>query len=476
MIFISFYEITYFYVSKIGNQINKISVIMILVNKLASDFCLKEAHMNYLDILQHSIDYIEDNLKSDISAEELSKRAGFSIFHYYHLFQKGIGIPVNQYISKRKLHSAIYEISLGKKNIDAALSYGFDTYAGFFKAFKREYGCSPKEYMKKYKVNKPYRINLKQEEHVMIADKQIKKILLNWDLRENAEIKNLYGFNGSKLENVWEIDDKFILKASINLAGLKQHILISKDLHEAGFDGPIPIETTNNKEYVEYQNIYFMLSRKIEGISLTSKEIYEDLNKARYLGEIIGQLHLILERYDKDLICNEPDIKNVTSGAHEDIKNLMNLPIDFYNKYDKEFGKLYPYLKKHIIHRDPNPSNIIMRDDKLVSFIDFELSEKNLRIFDPCYAATSILSESFSEKTDKELEVWFIIFKEIIEGYNSVCNLTKEEKQAITYVIYSIQIVCIAYFSKFNKYKNLADINIEMLKFLYENEEKLIIN
>lgn len=73
--------------------------------------------MNYLDILQDSIDYIEDNLKSEISAEELSKKAGFSIFHYYHLFQKGIGIPVNQYILKRKLHSAIYEISLGKKSI-----------------------------------------------------------------------------------------------------------------------------------------------------------------------------------------------------------------------------------------------------------------------------------------------------------------------------------------------------------------------
>jgi len=159
--------------------------------------------------------------------------------------------------------------------------------------------------------------------------------------------------------------------------------------------------------------------------------------------------------------------KSHFSGAHEDIKNLMNLPIDFYKKYDEEFGKLYPYLKKHIIHRDPNPSNIIMRDDKLVSFIDFELSERNIRIFDPCYAATSILSETFSEKTSEELEVWFIIFKEIIEGYDSVCNLTKEEKQAIPYVI--------TYFSKYNKYKNLADINIEMLKLLYENEEKLII-
>lgn len=62
---------------------------MILVNKLASDFCLKEAHMNYLDILQDSIDYIEDNLKSEISAEELSKKQDFQYFITITYFKRG---------------------------------------------------------------------------------------------------------------------------------------------------------------------------------------------------------------------------------------------------------------------------------------------------------------------------------------------------------------------------------------------------
>lgn len=37
----------------------------------------------YREMIQDSIDYIEDNIKCDISAVELSERAGFSVFHYY---------------------------------------------------------------------------------------------------------------------------------------------------------------------------------------------------------------------------------------------------------------------------------------------------------------------------------------------------------------------------------------------------------
>lgn len=38
-----------------------------------------------------------------------------------------------------------------------------------------------------------------------------------------------------------------------------------------------------------------------------------------------------------------------------------------------------------------------MKDGRIVGFIDFELSERNIRIFDPCYASTANLSESFDE-------------------------------------------------------------------------------
>ena len=72
----------------------------------------------------------------------------------------------------------------------------------------------------------------------------------------------------------------------------------------------------------------------------------------------------------------------------------MVIDKSFLESYQRRFRELYDELPKQIIHRDPNPSNIITNDDKW-GFIDFDLSECSVRIYDPCYAASAILSESF---------------------------------------------------------------------------------
>jgi len=81
--------------------------------------------------IQQSLDYIEDNLMTQITAAELAAQAGFSLFHYYRLFQQATGFPVMQYILRRRLLHGVYAISRGSTKIDAALLYGFDTYAVF---------------------------------------------------------------------------------------------------------------------------------------------------------------------------------------------------------------------------------------------------------------------------------------------------------------------------------------------------------
>ena len=138
--------------------------------------------------IQRILDYIEDNLKAEISVEELSDLAGFSLFHFYRLFQSAVGMPVMQYITRRRLLHGIHEISLGHKKIDVALSYGYETYAGFYKSFVREIGYTPKVYLKMYKAKKPYRINILQEEHIIMSQKKIRDILINWEL-ENEKIE-----------------------------------------------------------------------------------------------------------------------------------------------------------------------------------------------------------------------------------------------------------------------------------------------
>ena len=96
---------------------------------------------------------------------------------------------------------------------------------------------------------------------------------------------------------------------------------------------------------------------------------------------------------------------------------------------------------------------------------------ENARIYDPCYAATAVLSETLGQNNDR----WLEIYREIICGYDSVAHLTEEERKAIPYVILANQFVCVAWFSEQDKYAEILEINKKMTQWLIENFEALKI-
>jgi AraC-like DNA-binding protein len=116
--------------------------------------------MDYRAVMQESIDYMEDNLTAEIAPAELAARAGFSLYHYYRLFQNALGMPLGQYLTRRRLLHGAFAMAQGKSGIDAALAFGFDTYAGFYRAFRREFGCTVSEFLEAGRGKEPRRINL----------------------------------------------------------------------------------------------------------------------------------------------------------------------------------------------------------------------------------------------------------------------------------------------------------------------------
>ena len=72
-------------------------------------------------IIQKGLDYIEENLQTEITAGELAEMAHISLFHYYRLFQQATGLPVMQYILRRRLLHGIYAIKESSSKTDAAL-------------------------------------------------------------------------------------------------------------------------------------------------------------------------------------------------------------------------------------------------------------------------------------------------------------------------------------------------------------------
>lgn len=116
--------------------------------------------MDYRRCIQNSIDYIEENLQACITVEELAKIAGFSPYHYYRVFNAYVGLPVVEYMRNRRLAHAATQLTCGRRISDIAMDYGFDTYNGFSKAFRKVYGCSPERYRIHVSGQPPQKVNL----------------------------------------------------------------------------------------------------------------------------------------------------------------------------------------------------------------------------------------------------------------------------------------------------------------------------
>jgi AraC family transcriptional regulator len=99
-----------------------------------------------LRLLQQIIDYIEEHIKDEIDPENLAAMAGYSPYHFYRVFQKHTGYTLMDYVVKRKLQYALHELVNGKRIIQIAMDYGFETHAGFTKAFKKCFGSPPSLY------------------------------------------------------------------------------------------------------------------------------------------------------------------------------------------------------------------------------------------------------------------------------------------------------------------------------------------
>ena len=427
-------------------------------------------------IIQESIDYIEANLKTDLTAQELADNAGFSQFHYYRLFQLATGMPVMQYIVRRKLLNALYEIGQGKKIIDAALEYGFDTHAGFYKAFKRELGCGPSAFIKRHKIRKPIKPNLFHEDVIILTHKKIRELLKFWSL-ENELITDIYYENtGEQNHRAYNIGRAYAIKFTANLGELKKHITLSKALANAGLSAAVPIATIEGQDYIEDNGIWCFVTPRLNGHQINAEDLYHSdyKDKAYFIGQIIGKLHTALQHVDA--VVDDVNLYDqVTNWAMPKARKIMPLSDSICMEYEEKFGKLFSCLPKQIIHRDPNPGNIILCGDRW-GFIDFDLSQRNIRIFDPCYAATAILSESLDETDPGKLEKWLDIYHHIIRGYDSIIPLTPEERQAVPFVVLSIQLICVAWFSEQENEPELFEINKKMTHWLLDCFQRLKIN
>ena len=100
--------------------------------------------MDWLDGMNKVAEYIEENLTNDIKMESLSKILYCSAFEFSRVFSFMAGMSVSEYIRRRRLSQAVFDIQNGDESlVDIALKYCYESQASFSRAFKELHGKTP---------------------------------------------------------------------------------------------------------------------------------------------------------------------------------------------------------------------------------------------------------------------------------------------------------------------------------------------
>ena len=92
-------------------------------------------------------DYISEHISEDITISDLAKHVSFSPWYVRKIFLKHVGMTPAVYIRRLKLSkSALRLRDESCQILDIAMDMGFGSVDGYQRAFRREFGCNPKEY------------------------------------------------------------------------------------------------------------------------------------------------------------------------------------------------------------------------------------------------------------------------------------------------------------------------------------------
>lgn len=308
------------------------------------------------------------------------------------------------------------------------------------------------------------RIIIEQRKGYEIMNFNVQKIINEWAIEEK-DVRQIY-------DSAWQVGENTVLKTYKDVNMLQRNIKVLNILDRMGIPVGGIVLTKDKKTYAKDNEYYYILTNKLSGSNIT--DIHKNTVIASEMGCVLAKLHKVFKVCEtQDDFWNNSLLKEM-KGWIKDVfvKNNWNY-ID-ENKFDdtvKNLENLYDKLPVQLIHRDVHLGNFLFDKGSFSGYIDFDLSQKNIRIFDLCYFMLGLMSEE--ELLDITEEQWFGILEHLFDGYERECRLFVEEKLAVPYVMESIEFLFAAWFMEQNDRKCVEDA-MRIYQFVERNVERIL--
>ena len=108
----------------------------------------------YQKRINRAVDFILRNIGRDLTLDEIAGKACFSKYHFHRIFKAVTGETVSAHIRRLRLEKAANRLSAdsGESITTIALDCGFGSSQNFATAFKRRFGCSPRDFRERYSL------------------------------------------------------------------------------------------------------------------------------------------------------------------------------------------------------------------------------------------------------------------------------------------------------------------------------------
>ena len=192
--------------------------------------------MDLLKNMNEALQYIEDNLTHDIDFKEVARLAFCSEYHFKRMFSFLAGITLSEYIRRRRLTLAAFELNNSNlRIIDIAIKYGYSSPDSFTRAFQSLHGVTPSEARNNGQALKAYprmtfqlsikggnemnyRIEEKEAFHIVGIKKRVPIVFQGENPEITAMWKTLNMEKINKLKELSNVEPKGIIQASTNFS------------------------------------------------------------------------------------------------------------------------------------------------------------------------------------------------------------------------------------------------------------------
>ena len=332
------------------------------------------------------------------------------------------------------------------------------------------------------KIYEHYLIGMKYSEIAKmycLSEKSVRRIVLNEKKKMKQkqvsvqQVMTKYGIEGDIKQiysTAWNIGDEFVLKKYVNFEELKRNVDVLSILYSEQIPVPKLISTSNNEKYLKDEENYWLLTTKLKGCNIVN------VNKCNEqwffkMGKIIARLHKAFDKCEGKINCwNNSLLGEMESWIR---KNICNKKIIDENEFEgiiNKFRLVDKELSYGLIHRDVHLGNFLFYNNEFSGYIDFDLSQKNIRIFDLCYFMLGLLLEDEENKVD-EMQ-WFQYLKSLVKGYASIIPISTVERESIPLVMECIELLFSAYFIEEKDERAMKD-SLKLYEFCKNNYNKI---